>query len=213
MAKAIDLDMKKRPVQRRALATVDAIVEAASQLLVTMPYESVTTNRIADRAGVGIGSLYQYFPNKEAIVTQVVAAWVDEMVAEVGAALDASVQHEIAAAALAIVSTLFDVVDRHRAQVQLILEGIPFAAQIPAIQALPPTLLALSVRSYASVGNRMRFARPEAATFVIMVMARASIIEAVLHCPPHLKRRDVEETIADFIVRIMVGNATEGMPA
>ncbi len=207
MAKAIDLGMKKRPVQRRAQVTVDAIIEAASQLLVTAPYETVTTNRIAERAGVGIGSLYQYFPNKEAIVTCVVAAWVKEMVAETAAALEASAQHDLEEAALAIVSTLFKVVDRHRARVQLILEGISFAAQIPALRSLPATLLELSAHSYASVRDRIHFERPEAASFVIMVMARASIIEAVLHCPPHLQRSDVEQTIADFIVRIMVGNA------
>lgn len=214
MAKAIDLEMKKRPVQRRARATVDAIVEAASQLLVSLPYDTVTTNRIADRAGVGIGSLYQYFPNKEAIVTQVISHWVDEMIGDVAGALESSSQLEIEAAAIAVVSTLFDVVDRHRTRVKLILEGIPYAAQIPALHALPQRLLTLSAQNHASLRDRLRFRRPEAATFVMMIMARASIVEAVLYCPPHINRRDVEETIADFIVRIMIGNAipTDPLP-
>jgi AcrR family transcriptional regulator len=56
-----------RPTQHRARATVDAIIEAAGQLLVSQGRAGVTTNAVAERAGVSIGSLYQYFPNKEAI--------------------------------------------------------------------------------------------------------------------------------------------------
>lgn len=56
-----------RPIQHRARATVDAIIEAAGQLLVSQGRAGVTTNAVAQRAGVSIGSLYQYFPNKEAI--------------------------------------------------------------------------------------------------------------------------------------------------
>lgn len=52
--------------------TVDAILDATARILVRDGYEHASTNRIADEAGVGIGSLYQYFPNKEAIVGELV---------------------------------------------------------------------------------------------------------------------------------------------
>src|SRR5687767_15461454 len=60
--------MRKSPTQARAAQTVDAIVEAATQILQSDGEERLTTNRIAERAGVSIGSLYQYFADKEAIV-------------------------------------------------------------------------------------------------------------------------------------------------
>lgn len=60
--------MRKSPTQARATQTVDAIVEAAIQILQSDGEERLTTNRIAERAGVSIGSLYQYFADKEAIV-------------------------------------------------------------------------------------------------------------------------------------------------
>lgn len=59
---------RKRPRQARARATVDAILEAAARVLVDEGYEGANTNRIAEVAGVSIGSLYQYFPNKQALV-------------------------------------------------------------------------------------------------------------------------------------------------
>jgi AcrR family transcriptional regulator len=63
---------RKRPRQRRATATVHAIVEAAARILSDQGEHALTTNRIARRAGVSVGSLYQYFPNKHAILRALV---------------------------------------------------------------------------------------------------------------------------------------------
>jgi len=63
-----ELTPRKKPTQQRSRQTVDAILEAAAQVLVEKGYAASTTNRIASRAGVSIGSLYQYFPNKDSIV-------------------------------------------------------------------------------------------------------------------------------------------------
>lgn len=60
---------RKQPSQARSQATVDAILEATAQILISDGYDKATTNRIAKIAGVSIGSLYQYFPNKESLVT------------------------------------------------------------------------------------------------------------------------------------------------
>jgi AcrR family transcriptional regulator len=64
------LTPRKSPRQERAVATVDAILQAAAYILVKGGWEALTTNRVAERAGVNIASLYQYFPNKEAIVVE-----------------------------------------------------------------------------------------------------------------------------------------------
>lgn len=61
---------RKTPAQERARATVEAIVEAGAYILVKHGWEKFTTNRVAERAGVNIASLYQYFPNKESIVAE-----------------------------------------------------------------------------------------------------------------------------------------------
>lgn len=61
---------RKNPEQDRSRATVDAILSAAAHVLVKAGYEAFTTNRVAERAGVSIGSLYQYFPNKDALLCE-----------------------------------------------------------------------------------------------------------------------------------------------
>jgi AcrR family transcriptional regulator len=75
--------MRKSPMQARAAQTVDAIVEAAIQILQSDGEERLTTNRIAERAGVSIGSLYQYFADKEAIVEAVAERERDRVVATI----------------------------------------------------------------------------------------------------------------------------------
>lgn len=61
------LNPRKQPVQNRSKTTVDAILLGAAQVFEVHGYSAGTTNRIAERAGVSIGTLYQYFPSKEAI--------------------------------------------------------------------------------------------------------------------------------------------------
>jgi len=64
------LSPRKTPRQDRSRATVEALLEATADILVRDGYAKLTTNRIADRAGVNIASLYQYFPGKDAIVAE-----------------------------------------------------------------------------------------------------------------------------------------------
>ncbi|MFZ5442951.1 MAG: TetR/AcrR family transcriptional regulator [Myxococcota bacterium] len=59
---------RKLPTQARARATVDAILRATAHILRTQGWDACNTNAVAKRAGVSIGSLYQYFPSKEALV-------------------------------------------------------------------------------------------------------------------------------------------------
>jgi AcrR family transcriptional regulator len=58
----------KRPKQERSQATVEAILTATTRILTEQGYAQFTTNRVAELAGVSVGSLYQYFPNKEALI-------------------------------------------------------------------------------------------------------------------------------------------------
>jgi AcrR family transcriptional regulator len=62
------LEPRKTPVQARSAASVEAILKATIQVLTSVGKERLTTTRVALRAGVSIGTLYQYFPNKSALL-------------------------------------------------------------------------------------------------------------------------------------------------
>lgn len=73
------LTARKQPRQERSIATVEAILQAATYILTTRGWAAFTTNEVAQKAGVNIASLYQYFPNKEAIVAELQRRHVQEL--------------------------------------------------------------------------------------------------------------------------------------
>lgn len=72
MARRPPTKPRKTASQERSRATVDALVEATARILVKEGFDKASTNRIAEVAGVSVGSLYQYFPGKEALVAAVI---------------------------------------------------------------------------------------------------------------------------------------------
>jgi AcrR family transcriptional regulator len=75
--------MRREPVQRRSAARVSSILDSCAALLDEFDYDELTTSKIAERAGVPIGSLYQYFPDKRAVVQALTMRNLDAFSAEV----------------------------------------------------------------------------------------------------------------------------------
>jgi AcrR family transcriptional regulator len=73
------LEPRKSPVQARSAASVDAILEATIQVLLQVGKEQLTTTKVALRAGVSVGTLYQYFPNKSALLRAALKRHLDEV--------------------------------------------------------------------------------------------------------------------------------------
>lgn len=110
------LALRKRPRQHRSRNTVDAILTAAEDVLLRLGLAGFNTNAVAQRAGVSIGSLYQFFPGKEAILATLVrnmrrdmladlvaaqkAADTSDLAGAIGAMIDASLKHHLRAPAL-----------------------------------------------------------------------------------------------------------------
>ena len=74
---------RKQPVQARSATTVLAIFEASIQVLLSVGYRKLTTSRVAERAGVSVGTLYQYFPNRQALIRAVLERYLAEMSASI----------------------------------------------------------------------------------------------------------------------------------
>ncbi|MQT15448.1 TetR/AcrR family transcriptional regulator [Segnochrobactrum spirostomi] len=84
------LEPRKRPRQARAAATVDAIFEATIQVLLAVGPNRLTTTRVAERAGVSVGSLYQYFPHKQALFYALNERYLDIVAGKIEAACRAA---------------------------------------------------------------------------------------------------------------------------
>jgi AcrR family transcriptional regulator len=82
----VALEPRKTPVQARSTVTVEAISEATIQVLLSQGAERLTTTRIAQRAGVSVGTLYQYYPNKQSLLFAVLENHLSKVMARVEAA-------------------------------------------------------------------------------------------------------------------------------
>lgn len=76
--------IRRKPKQARSQQRVDHLIDTAAALFAEKGYDAVTTNAIAERAGMSIGSLYQFFPNKEAILDGLAERYVQDMRGQMG---------------------------------------------------------------------------------------------------------------------------------
>ena len=93
MRSKLQLSPKKRPSTLRGEQTYRAVVTATARLLERAGYEALTTNHVADEAGVGIASVYEFFPSKHALVAAVVEHMVEGVLADLKHGLEHSFEH------------------------------------------------------------------------------------------------------------------------
>jgi AcrR family transcriptional regulator len=98
------LEPRKSPVQARSTASVDAILEATIQVLLQVGKERLTTTKVALRAGVSVGTLYQYFPNKSALLKGALKRHLDEVAEAVERVCDQQRGHSLEQMAAALMT-------------------------------------------------------------------------------------------------------------
>ena len=110
------LSPRKAPRQSRSMVTVNAILDATARILVEQGYAAASTNAVAERAGVSVGSLYQYFPNKDALIAALHTRHAERMMLVIEAAL-ANAMHGSLAGALS--ELIEGAVEAHRVETGL----------------------------------------------------------------------------------------------
>jgi len=85
---ATQVPLRKQPVQQRSAKRVEQMLEACAALIDELGYDGVTTTLIAERAGVAVGSLYQFFPDKRAVVQALTKRHLDHFTREIEEQLD-----------------------------------------------------------------------------------------------------------------------------
>src|SRR5262245_8703810 len=96
---------RRKPTQERAQDTVEVILEATVRVMAGAGYARANTNRIAAVAGVSIGTLYRYFPCKDALVAALYQRHADETLARIATTIDAMRNAPLAVALRAVIQT------------------------------------------------------------------------------------------------------------
>lgn len=191
---------RRKPRQARATETVASIVEAAAQILERGGLAAFTTNAVAERAGVSIGTLYQYFADKNALLVALARGEMDAALGEVGRALqgegDPSVEGRVRAMVRAIVHAFRGRQRARKAVVQALL------AQGNGIELMAP-VAAFIARASESVGrgpNPLVGPLSREQAFVVSRALMGVVRAAVLEEQPFLASRAFEDEIVRMIV-------------
>jgi AcrR family transcriptional regulator len=196
------------PRQARAAQTVASIVEAAAQILEKGGLAAFTTNAVAERAGVSIGTLYQYFADKNALLMALAREEMATALGEVGRALqgegDPSVEGRVRAMVRAIVHAFRGRQRARKAVVQA------FLAQGTGIELIAP-VAAFIARAGETVGrgpNPLVGPLTREQAFVVSRSLMGVVRAAVLEEQPFLASRAFEDEIVRMIVTYL-GAVTE----
>lgn len=147
---------------------VDRIVQAARDLLVADGLVRLTTNRIAERAGISPGSLYQYFPDKAAIVSAVVDRYSAQIGDEVAAAYLESMHLPVRELLPASFDALLEVLTRHREYLRVVQLELPqsqVAGHVQLVERRVEDLVAVYLTATGSTTPRL----PAAASAWLLV--------------------------------------------
>ena len=196
MVQGFEITPRKRPTQARAIATFDAVVEACARLLPELGYEHLTTNAIAERAGASIGSLYEYFPGKDAIIAVVVERLVERVMTRLGHDLDEVVQArdrgQLAPDATIDrwMTRVYEIVAAEGPLVAVLLDQVPYTRQLDILRDLPQRLLEFSERGRQAAG--VELAQSTAALTLINNLVSTTILQVVLDPPSdHAKKAEL----------------------
>ena len=207
MAGKVRTNLRKTASQKRSRLTVDALLQATARILVREGFDKASTNRIAEVAGVSVGSLYQYFPSKEALVAALIDRHNQEVMRAVQSDLAEAVNLPIEQAVRKLVSVA---VKAHRIDPKL---HRVLAEQIPRVGKLE-NLATFNRQNYVLFANYLELHRDKIravdlglATFVCVTSIEALTHTAVLH--HKIVSDEATEALVEETTRLVVGYLTD----
>lgn len=193
------LQPRKRPRQARAAATLDILFEATIQVLLDAGVETLTTTRVAERAGVSVGSLYQYFPHKRALLYALNERYLDRLADTLEAACAARHGAPIAEMIAALVTTYWHA-KTERADVTRVLYR--------SAADLDTSALIEAFAARADAATAAMFATASDARFVDLPGATRTLLTAIFGTVRAVFERDLPAAEAEDVHRQLIVMAT-----
>jgi len=194
--------LRKNPIQRRSKATVEAVLEAGARLMFTIGYDKASTNKIAEKAGISIGSLYEYFPGKEAIFAEIRRRQ-DHRYARLVQAepVPATFRETLRLNIKTYIRLALSNIELHAALVR----DVPKFATSEAESILIVDSLEQSNRTINSRGFKLR---PQCDTAIALELTtrvlRSTIDDYAMHAPEQLKQSVVTDQLLDMLERYLL---------
>lgn len=205
MKKRAPVISRKEPRQARAQATVHAILEATVQVLDREGLEAATTTRVAEVAGVSVGSLYQYFSHRDAILNALQDREFERslrLLQDVlaNANLAKNPRETVTAVVQGLASLYRASPGLHRV---LAIEGLR-VAKADRVHDFDSRVLAIVRHFLAATDAPIRRKNVDAAAFVTLQAVRATMLAHLLERPPGIDEPAIVDELVDLILRYLV---------
>jgi AcrR family transcriptional regulator len=205
MPKRATKTVRKQPRQARAQATVHAVLEATVQVLERDGVDAATTTRIAEVAGVSVGTLYQYFSHRDAIFNALQDREFERALAMMGdilssGNLERSPRETVTAVVRGLAATYAACPGLHR---MLAIEGLR-VAKAERVSAFDLRVVALIRHFLSATRAPIRRKNLDAAAFVAFQSVRATMLASLLEPPPGLGEVELIDEVADMVLRYLV---------
>ena len=171
------LKPRKLPRQARSRASFDAILGGCARVLERGGYESLTTNRVAEAAGVGIGTLYDFFPNREAIVVALAEQRLARLAADVKDGLAAAEHLDAYDAVDLLIRRIVRAVAADRALYRVLLREARFLRDSPETRRALETFFELAELARQRARNRVALPDPPADVWLIGRVLAHAVLE------------------------------------
>lgn len=201
--KKLDLSMRKQPKQVRSQHMVDCLLDATARVLVSDGYDAITTNRIAQVAGVGIGSLYEYFPNKESLVAAVITQHAETIIDEVNQSMKKSLTLSEDKALRFWIKAMIKALNSRKTFLRVAIIEVPFLQELPITSQIPRLLIGISEYARSNTEQPITLNHSGAAIFHLTSMVGAAVLNTALFPPKHISTDTLTEELAILIQRML----------
>lgn len=203
--KVSDFTVKKEPRQARSKASVQAMVQACARILESRGYAGLSTNAIAEVAGVSIGSVYEYFPGKDAIVARLVQG----MVAEARAMLEGRLaltdsRNDLNSAMQYFLGAIYRLMRKHRELLRVLVFQVPYLHQLPATRQLEIELQQVLMAGLDYTREQYSLNAQQHTLYLMTTSVAGTLMHLVLVAPPAMDPEGILDALAEKMTAWLV---------
>ena len=203
--KVSDFTVKKEPRQARSKASVQAMVQACARILERRGYAGLSTNAIAEVAGVSIGSVYEYFPGKDAIVARLV----QDMVAEARTMLEGRLaltdsRNDLSSAMRYFLGAIYRLMRKHRELLRVLVFQVPYLHQLPATRQLEIELQQVLMAGLDYTREQYALNAQPHTLYLMTTSVAGTLMHLVLVAPPAMEPEGILDALAEKMTAWLV---------
>jgi len=194
---------RKAPRQARSRATVEAILSATAQVLVRDGYDRTSTNKVAEVAGVSIGSLYQYYPSKEALVAALIERHMQRLAALLETKMIEVATAPVGEAIRALLGALVDAKTLEPRLQKVLMEQVPRVGRLCKVAQMDKHFEDL-LRGYLQLRQeQIRPTNLDAAVFLLVTTGAAVTHAIATDRPDHISVEELVDEAAELVMRYL----------